>query len=165
MLINTFHIQVDVVCPSRMPEFFLITLMSGSETTRHYQRDFTISAPPNVDVCTIRPRISAGNSAGTSPIETVVVGKFLLAFTINPRIKLSCLYTTVCLDDNTDSTTASTITVTTASSSSSGSEGNSQQGNSTTLIGKVYWVCTSLNICSYSLWLYSNNTNWPQLFF
>ena len=75
MLINTFYIQVGVVCPSRMPEFFLITL-SGSETTRHYQRDFTISPPPNVDLCTIRPQISAGNAAGTSPIETVVVGKF-----------------------------------------------------------------------------------------
>ena len=68
--------QVGVVCPSRMPEFFLVTLVSGSETTRHYQQDFTISPPPNVDVCTIRPRISAGNAAGISPIETVVVGKF-----------------------------------------------------------------------------------------
>ena len=36
--------------------------------TRHYQQDFTISPPPNVDVCTIWPRISAGNTA-------VVVGK------------------------------------------------------------------------------------------
>ena len=52
-----------------------VTLMSGSETTRHHQRDFTISPPPNVDVCTIRPWISAGNVAGTSPIGTVVVGK------------------------------------------------------------------------------------------
>ena len=76
MLINIFYIQVGVVCPSRMPEFFLVTLVSGSETTIHYQRDFTISPPPNVDVCTILPRISAGNTAGTSPIETVVVGKF-----------------------------------------------------------------------------------------
>ena len=68
--------QVSVVCPSRMPEFFLVTLVGGSETTRYYQRDFTISPPPNVDVCTIQPRISAGNAAGISPIETVVVGKF-----------------------------------------------------------------------------------------
>ena len=75
MLINTFFVQVGVVCPSRMPEFFLVTLVSGSETTIHYQRDFTISALPNVDVCTILPRISAGNTAGTSPIETIVVGK------------------------------------------------------------------------------------------
>ena len=70
------YIQVGVVCSSRMPEFFLVTLMSESETTRHHQRDFTISPPPNVDVCTIWPRISAGNAAGISPIETVVVGKF-----------------------------------------------------------------------------------------
>ena len=91
MLNVTLYLQVGAVCSSRMPEFFLITLVSGSETIRHHQRDFTISPPPNVDVCTIRPRISAGNAAGTSPIETVVVGKFLLAFTINPRIKLSCL--------------------------------------------------------------------------
>ena len=68
--------QVGVVCPSRMPDFFLVTLMSGSETIRHHQRDFTISPPSNVDVCTIQPRISAGNAAGTSSIETVVIGKF-----------------------------------------------------------------------------------------
>ena len=76
MLLNTLYLQVGVVCPGRMPEFFLITLMTGSETTTHHQRDFTISPPQNVDVCAIRPRISAGNAAGTSPIETVVVGKF-----------------------------------------------------------------------------------------
>ena len=77
MLINIFYIQVGVSCPSRMPEFFLVTLMIGSETTRYYQRDFNISALPNVDVCNIQPRISAGNTAGTSPpVETVVVGKF-----------------------------------------------------------------------------------------
>ena len=75
MLINTFYVQVGVVCPTRMSEFFLITLMSGSETTRHHQRDFIISPPPNVNGCTILPRISAENAAGTSPIETVVVGK------------------------------------------------------------------------------------------
>ena len=79
-MLNTFCVQVGVVCPSRMPEFFLITLMSGSETTRHHQRDFIISPPPNVDVCTILPRISAGNAAGTSPIETVVVGKLHFKF-------------------------------------------------------------------------------------
>ena len=75
MLINTFYVQVGIVCPTRMPEFFLITLMSGSESTRHHQRDFIITLPTNVDVCTIQPRISAGNAAGTTPIETVVVGK------------------------------------------------------------------------------------------
>ena len=73
---NTFHMQVGVVCISRMPEFFLVTLMSESETTRHYQRDFTISPPPNVDVCTIQPRIIAGNAAGASSIKTIVIGKF-----------------------------------------------------------------------------------------
>ena len=152
-MLNTFYIQVGVVCSSRMPEFFLITLMSGSETIRHHQRDFIISPPPNLDVCTIRPRVSAGNAAGTSPIETVVVGKFLLAFTINPRIKLWSLSTIVCDSTTTatSTTAASTTAVTTASSSSSGSEGNSQQGNSTTLIGKVYLIGTSLNFCSYPL--------------
>ena len=74
---------------SRMPEFFLVILMTGSETTRHHQRNFTISPPPNVDVCTIRPRITARSSAGTSPIETVVVGKLRFRFhSSNPRIKL-----------------------------------------------------------------------------
>ena len=76
MLTDTFYIQVGVVCSSRMHEFFIITLMSGSETTRHHQRDFAISPPPNVDVCTIRPRISVGNAAGTSSIQTFVAGKF-----------------------------------------------------------------------------------------
>ena len=80
MLIITFYVQVGAVCPSRMPEFFLITLMSESEPTRHHQQDFIISPPPNVDGCTILPRISAENAAGTSPIETVVVGKFPFSF-------------------------------------------------------------------------------------
>ena len=71
-----------------MPEFFLITLMSGGETTRHYQRDFTISAPPNVDVCTIWPKISAGNAAGPSPIGTVVVGKFPFWLELNCRSQI-----------------------------------------------------------------------------
>ena len=38
--------------------------------------DFTVSLPQSVDVCTLRVRISAGNSAGMSaPSEAVEVGK------------------------------------------------------------------------------------------
>ena len=44
--------------------------MSGSEKNPDI---ITISALPNDDVCTILPRISGGDVAGTSLIETVVV--------------------------------------------------------------------------------------------
>ena len=85
-LITVVHVlQVDVVCTSRIPEFFLITLITSAgsvlnQTTQHQPRqpvaDFTISLPQNVDVCSLRVRISAGNSAGMSaPSEPVEVGK------------------------------------------------------------------------------------------
>ena len=56
---------------------------SGSvlnETTRQHQpgqiADFTISLPQTVDVCSLRVRIRAGNSAGmSSASEAVEVGK------------------------------------------------------------------------------------------
>ena len=88
----TFYLQVGVMCSSRMPEFFLVTLMSGSETTRHDQGNFTLSPPPNVDMCTIRPRISAGNAAGTSPIETVIVSKFPFDLHYELNYNVSLLY-------------------------------------------------------------------------
>ena len=133
--------QVGVVCPSRMPEFFLVTLMSGSETTRHHQRDFIISPPPNVDVCTILPRISGGNVAGTSPIEKVVVGNCFSDSALNQHktVQTNIYFAIVCSDDSTESTTTvSTAAVSTdASTGSTRSEGGRQQGVSTTLIGKV----------------------------
>ena len=52
-----------------------------NETTRQHQpgqavADFAISLPQSVDVCPLRVRISAGNSAGLSPpSEAIVVGK------------------------------------------------------------------------------------------
>ena len=51
-----------------------------NETTQHQPgqevANFTISLPQNVDVCSLRVRISAGNSAGMSaPSEAVEVGK------------------------------------------------------------------------------------------
>ena len=75
-----------MLCPVRMPEFFLITLMTpdGSvlkESNMPHQpgqavADFTISLPQSVDVCSLHVRISAGNSAGMSaPSEAVEVGK------------------------------------------------------------------------------------------
>ena len=75
---------MDVVCTSRIPEFFLITVMNtaGSvlnETRQHEPgevADFTISLPQSVDVCSLHLRIRAGNSAGMSaPSEVVDVGK------------------------------------------------------------------------------------------
>ena len=76
-------IQVDVACASRLPEFFLISLMTLggrvlNETRQHQTRqavaDFGLSQ--SVDVCSLHVRISAGNSAGMSaPSEAVEVGK------------------------------------------------------------------------------------------
>ena len=49
-------------------------------TTQQLGQDFTISLlslPQKVDVCTLRVRISAGNSAGMSSLsEAVEVGEF-----------------------------------------------------------------------------------------
>ena len=51
-----------------------------NESRQHEPRqevaNFTISLPQTVDVCSLRVRISAGNSAGISaPSEAVEVGK------------------------------------------------------------------------------------------
>ena len=80
-------LQVDVVCTSRIPEFFLITVLTSTGSvlneTRHHQpgqavADFTIRLPQTVDACTLQVRIIAGNSAGMSaPSEAVEVGKLL----------------------------------------------------------------------------------------
>ena len=101
---------------------------------------FTISLPQSVDVCSRLVRIRAGNRAGMSALsEAVEVGKkkFSYLLDLNARWLTHVCCTIVCSGGNTDSTAASTTTGSTASSSRSGSEGNSQQGNSTTLIGKV----------------------------
>ena len=80
---------MDVTHVSRMPDFFLIILMSstgrilGEINMTHElgqeNADYTIrlvSLPQNVDICTLHVRISAGNSAGvSSPSEAVEVGK------------------------------------------------------------------------------------------
>ena len=77
---------MDVVCTSRIPEFFLITVLtSGGSVLResnmtHELRqavaDFNISVPQSMDVCSLHVRISVGNSAGMSvPSEAVEVGK------------------------------------------------------------------------------------------
>ena len=74
------------MCPSRIPEFFLITLLTTDghilhETTITHQpgqavAHFTISLPQTVDECSLRVRISAGNSAGISaPSDVAVTGK------------------------------------------------------------------------------------------
>ena len=75
---------MDTTCVSRMPEFFLITLMTSTgielNTTQQLGQedaDFNISLPKTVDnICTTVVRISAGNSAGVStPSEAVGIGK------------------------------------------------------------------------------------------
>ena len=100
---STFKIllQMDVVCTSRMPQFFLITLMTSggnalNETRQHQPgqalADFSISLPQSVDVCSLHVRISAGNSAGMSaPSEAVEVGKFLLIQKkVSGKVQLFC---------------------------------------------------------------------------
>ena len=83
---STFKIllQVDVVCTSRMPQFFITLMTSGgnawNETRQHQPgqalADFSISLSQSVDVCSLHVRISAGNSAGMSaPSKAVEVGK------------------------------------------------------------------------------------------
>ena len=72
------------MCINRMPKYFVITVSSDesvfNETRQHEPgeavADFTISLPQSVDVCSLRVRIRAGNSAGMSaPSEAVEVGK------------------------------------------------------------------------------------------
>ena len=71
---------MDVVCISRIPEFFLIVVMTSTgsvlNATIHATASFTINLPQNVAACSLHVRISAGNSAGISaPSEAVEVGK------------------------------------------------------------------------------------------
>ena len=79
-------LQVNTLCTSRIPELFIITLMTSTESVLKKSNmshqpgqavaNFTISLPQDVDVCSLRVRISAGNSAGMSaPSEAVEVGK------------------------------------------------------------------------------------------
>ena len=69
-----------------MPEFFLITPITSdggifNESNMSHEpgqavANFTISLPTSVDRCSLRVKISAGNSAGMSaPSEAVEVGK------------------------------------------------------------------------------------------
>ena len=78
--------QVDVVCTSRITEFFLITVLTSAGRAlrvlniTHDQgqpvANFTISLPQSMDVCSLHVRISAGNGAGMSaPSEAVEIGK------------------------------------------------------------------------------------------
>ena len=74
---------MDVVCTSRIPEFFLITLVDSTGSGLNMTHDpgqpvanFTISLPPSMDVCSLHVRVSAGNSARMSaPSEAVEVGE------------------------------------------------------------------------------------------
>ena len=146
-------VQVDVVCTSRIPEFFIITVITSAEiilnqlTIRHQPAQavthFNISLPQIVDVCSLHVRIIAGNSAGESaPSGPVEVGKVL---GINfPRKKVKNNLFLVCSGGITDSTTYTTVSTvstvstvtTTVANTQSGS--TKQQADNTTLIGEVY---------------------------
>ena len=78
---NETTVQVNTLCTSRIPEFFLITLMNSAgrvlkeSNTSHDPgqevANFNISPPQRVDVCTLHVRIRAGNSAGISSYRAV----------------------------------------------------------------------------------------------
>ena len=82
--------QVDTVCISRVPELFLVTLIAPTrlvmkEFNMTHQpgqavADFTVSLPQSVDVCSLRVKISAGNSAGMSAPTKIKVGKLQFGF-------------------------------------------------------------------------------------
>ena len=99
--------------------------------------NFTISLPQTVDVCSLRVRISAGNSAGMSaPSEAADVGKHYYPH-LNYWIIILCyFFTIVCSSARTDTTT----TASSAANTSTGSGGNTQQEDSTTIIGEVYSI-------------------------
>ena len=141
---------MDILCPSRIPVFFLITLVTSAgdvlnETRQHQPEqpvaDFTISLPHSIDVCTLHVRISAGNSAGMSaPSEAVEVGKLQFTTTtielkLQESLNQFVFYTLVCSGDNTEFTTTDSTTVTV--SPTTASIGNRQQGDNTILIGGV----------------------------
>ena len=84
-------VQVNTLCTSRIPEFFLITLMNSAgrvlkESNMSHDpgqdvANFNISPPQSVDVCTLHVRIRAGNSVGmSSPSEAVEVGKLQFSY-------------------------------------------------------------------------------------
>ena len=85
-------LQVDVVCTSRIPEFFLINLMTSGGSvlnkTRQHEpgeiADFTISLPQSVNACSLHVRIRAGNSAGMSAPSEAVQTSMLATIQLSP---------------------------------------------------------------------------------
>ena len=88
---------MDGVCTSRIPEFFLITVLTSTgnvvnETRQHEPEepvaDFTISLPQSVDVCTLHVRIRAGNSAGISASsDPVEIGKSQFSYLLELKFR------------------------------------------------------------------------------
>ena len=75
---------MDTVCISRMPEFFLVTLIGSDGVMKNSNKmhepgrvvaDFTIRLSPNLDMCSLHVNFSAGNSAGMSAPTQITVGK------------------------------------------------------------------------------------------
>ena len=137
-----------MLCPIRIPEFFLITLMTpdGSvmkESNMTHEpgqavADFTISLPQTVDVGTLHVRVSAGNSAGMSaPSEAVEIGKLHFTYNILQESQNQFVfYTLVCSGGNTEFTITTTDSTTVTVSPTTASTGERQQDN-TILIGEV----------------------------
>ena len=165
------------MCTSRIPEFFLIALLTIDgrilhETTITHQPEdtvahFTVSLLQNVDGCTLHVRISGGNSAGISaPSDIAVTGKLYNLLLPLSYYKLQEIRTNtfsiVCSGDSTDSTTAASTTAgsTVTTVTTTGRQDNEQQGDSSTLIGN-YYIYQIQSFC------YEHNcaSNYHELFF
>jgi len=69
-------------CTVRIPDYFLVTVMSTDEmiikTVQHPVTSIRVTLPQNVDECDLIVRVSAVNSAGiSSPTEETTNGKLI----------------------------------------------------------------------------------------
>ena len=82
--LQSSFLQVTDLCTVRMPDYFLVTVMSTDgviiTTVQHPVTTIHVTLPQNVDECNLIVRISAGNSAGTSSPTEVPIGKLMTTF-------------------------------------------------------------------------------------
>ena len=75
-------LQVNDTCTVRMPNSFLVTVMSTDgdiiKTVQHSNTNVYVRLPQNMEDCNLIVRISAVNSAGISPPTNITVGKLLI---------------------------------------------------------------------------------------
>jgi len=75
-------IQVTEPCAVRVPNSFLVTVMSPDgiiiATEQYPVTAIHVTLPQSVDECNLTVNISAGNSAGMSPPTEISAGKLFL---------------------------------------------------------------------------------------